>query len=229
MPDLKRILFFINPKAGTHTRPIRRQWVRQRLGPQYSLKWLLWEEGMDGAARIGHMLDRERFDAVVAVGGDGTVNQVAAALVDRSIPLAIIPRGSGNGLARHLCIPLNPDAALDLISQSRRILIDTAHIGSHPFVCTAGVGFDAHIGHLFDAAPRRGFFTYARLGLRELFSYKPQSYELVIDGWHLTTRAYLVTFGNATQWGNNAHIVPQAHIQDGRLHITLISALLPDR
>jgi len=222
MASKKRLLFFVNPKAGTSGRALGPDQVQTRLGKGFTIDWHYWAKGVDGTALIRRYLDRDHYHRVVAVGGDGTVNQVAAALIHSPTPLAIVPRGSGNGLARHLGIPLDVPGALDLAARGHAATIDTARIGLHPFVCTAGVGFDAHIGHLFDSAPRRGFVTYARLGLRELHTYRPRPYDLLVDGRPLTVQAYLVTFGNAAQWGNDAHIVPLADIRDGLLHVSII-------
>jgi diacylglycerol kinase family enzyme len=198
--------------------------VQRYLGSRYDLNWLQWQKGHSGTAQIRAALQQRPYDAVVAVGGDGTVNQAAAALANHSIALGIVPRGSGNGLARHLGVPLALEGALGLLARGRPTVIDSARISSRRFFCTAGIGFDAHIGQCFAEAPRRGFLTYARLVLREFLNYRPQTYDLVIDGRPLTVRAYLITFGNAAQWGNNAHIAPLADIQDGLLHISILGA-----
>ena len=164
----------------------------------------------------------EGVGTVVAVGGDGTVNEVASALVGRESALGIVPIGSGNGLARHLGIPMRPRDAVERLREAEAFLMDTATIDGRPFFCTAGVGFDAKVASDYAASGRRGLVTYVRTALRDFRSYAPAEYVIETDGGVIRTRALLVTCGNANQWGNNCFITPDASLQDGRLDVAIV-------
>src|SRR5690606_300534 len=165
---------------------------------------------------------REGFDVVVAVGGDGTLNQVANGLKHSQTAMGIIPMGSGNGLARHLGIPLRTPQAIHHLNRMPARKMDTLLMNGKTFVNMAGTGFDAHIGHLFATAGSRGFRTYAQITIKELLNYKPQGYEIELDGKKLTEEAFLISFANGSQWGNNAIIAPHASVSDGLIDLSLM-------
>ena len=150
---------------------------------------------------------------VLAIGGDGTINETAQALRRSATALGIIPIGSGNGLARHLGIPLNPLKAIDRALNGRPVIIDSGEINEHPFFCTAGLGFEAYVAHAFAKQPVRGLPTYVRTAFRAFWAYKPQPF--LLDGEERTL--FSMTFANAGQFGNNAWMAPTANIADGRL------------
>lgn len=150
---------------------------------------------------------------VLAIGGDGTINETAQALRRSATALGIVPIGSGNGLARHLGIPLNPIQAIERALNGRPVVIDSGEINEHPFFCTAGLGFEAHVAHAFAQQPIRGLPTYVRTAFRALWAYKPQRFRL--DGQE--KELFSLTFANAGQFGNNAWMAPTANIADGRL------------
>ena len=162
------------------------------------------------------------FDIAVAVGGDGTVSQLANALAGTNVALGIIPFGSGNGLARHLGIPMDKKEAMKLIENGVIKKIDRGIINGRSFFCTAGVGFDARIGKLFAESTKRGFWTYGKMTVSEFISYKPEKYTIDIDGKKLERTAFLMTVANAGQYGNNAWIAPQANAMDGILHFSIL-------
>ena len=170
------------------------------------------------AAAAGHSI-------VVAVGGDGTVNETARGLLHTTASLGIIPRGSGNGLARHLQIPLRAEKALALIKAGGHARIDSGTINGHPFFCTAGIGFDAFISSVFAGSKKRGLLTYARLTLANFMDYLPTKACLKLNGEQLETTIFVIAFANASQYGNNAYIAPMADIQDGFLDVCLIREL----
>jgi YegS/Rv2252/BmrU family lipid kinase len=164
------------------------------------------------------------FDAVVAVGGDGTVNEVACGLRDSKTALGIIPMGSGNGFARHLNIPVRPQKALEVINHSQPISVDYGLANGKLFVSTCGTGFDALVADNFAGSNKRGFMTYLQNALKEAVAYQPQTYHLIGDGIDVTHKAFLITFANANQWGYEAMIAPKASIQDGKMDIMLMSS-----
>ena len=136
----------------------------------------------------------EGADIVVAVGGDGTVNEVARSLIHTETALGIIPCGSGNGLARHLYIPMSPDGALQVLANCHIEALDYGIIDQQPFFCTCGVGFDAFISDRFAKAGRRGLLTYIENTLKEGLKYKPDTYEITIDGERQVYKAFLIAF-----------------------------------
>lgn len=162
---------------------------------------------------------------VVAVGGDGTVNEVGQGLLGTTAALGILPRGSGNGLARHLSVPLGLSAAIRRLNEPSFQRIDVGCINGQPFFCTAGLGFDAHVSKCFAVAGTRGLATYVKVALHEYRRYRPTPVQVRLADKVLTTDCYVLAFANAAQYGNNAYIAPDANIQDGLLDLCLIDAL----
>ena len=176
-------------------------------------------------------LTRQALDkganCVIAVGGDGTVNEIARAMLRSDAVLGIIPKGSGNGLARELHIPMDVRRAIDLIIKGHVSTIDCCKANGRIFFCTCGVGFDAAVSQKFAGEKRRGSLTYIKNTVEEYLSYKPEPYELLIDNQTVKEKAFLVACGNASQYGNNAFIAPHANIQDGKMDITILSPFGP--
>lgn len=160
----------------------------------------------------------QQWGTVVAVGGDGTVNEVAQGLLHSHISLGILPLGSGNGLARHLGIPLNVSAALNHLFTSRSKAIDSATLNGQPFFCVAGLGFDAYVSQVFGQQPRRGLDTYLRVSMQAYLDYLPQ--RIRINGRE--AEVFSLSFANAGQFGNNAWVAPQADLTDGRLEVCTV-------
>ncbi|HTB81095.1 MAG TPA: diacylglycerol kinase family protein [Opitutaceae bacterium] len=161
---------------------------------------------------------------IVAVGGDGTMNEVAQALVHTDAALGLIPCGSGNGLGRHLGIPGPGRGAFRTLLQGRIHKIDTGLANGLPFFNAMGVGFDAEISFRFNRLTRRGLPAYVRTALGVYFSFKPESF-LIRNGTSLSTRAFLVTVANSDQYGNDAVIAPGARVDDGRLDLVAIKSV----
>lgn len=164
----------------------------------------------------------ERVDVVVAVGGDGTVNEVASALVNTETVFAVIPCGSGNGLARHQHIPLNIKGAIRVINEGKVRHLDYGTMGDKPFFCTCGVGFDAFVSQKFAEGSKRGFLSYIENTLREGVRYKSESYTIEYEDRVDRQQAFLIACANASQYGNNAYIAPEASMEDGLMDITII-------
>ncbi|MDX2442254.1 MAG: diacylglycerol kinase family protein [Bacteroidales bacterium] len=158
----------------------------------------------------------------VVIGGDGTVNSVAKSLLGKEAVLAIIPNGSGNGLARHLHISRNFSRSVSIIRSCKIAAIDYGVVNDHPFFCTSGVGFDAHVSHIFSKKRKRGFLTYLKVILAEFPGYKKEKYQISFEDKQFTVRAFLITMANASQFGNNAFISPAAKIDDGFLDLCII-------
>lgn len=174
------------------------------------------------ATRLAAEAVSKGYGAVLAAGGDGTVNETAQALCGSDVTFGIIPSGSGNGLARHINIPVNVDAALDVIARGIVAKCDYGTVNSRPFFCTFGVGFDAAVSHSFAKQSRRGMFSYIKSALTSYIKYKPDTYTISANGKVLTEKAFVVACCNASQYGNNAYIAPKASITDGLLDIIII-------
>jgi YegS/Rv2252/BmrU family lipid kinase len=161
---------------------------------------------------------------VIAWGGDGTTNEVASALTHSGIPLAIVPSGSGNGLATELRAIVDPTRAIEAALGGRDRIIDVGEMNGRVFVNIAGIGFDGHIAHQFQQLPpgRRGGLPYLTIGLRSVWGYQEPSYTIEYDGGHIETSALLLAFANGCQYGNNAVIAPLACVDDGKLEMVIV-------
>lgn len=219
-----KIVFIINPVSGTEKKEHIVTLIHETLklsGIHYDIAYT---DFAGHATELANQAIEQKYDAIVAVGGDGTINEIAQTLIKTKTALAIIPQGSGNGLARHLGIPLNTKEAIKRLLEPQKMLIDAATANGNPFFCTSGIGFDAHVSASFAARTFRGLFGYAYFTLKELFSYKPLTYTLEFEGQKIEREAFLVAFANAAQYGNNTYIAPQADIQDGKLDICILKS-----
>lgn len=161
-------------------------------------------------------------EVVVAVGGDGTVNEVARGIIGTSKTLGIIPCGSGDGLALHLGISRNYRKALKTVLEGKVIKMDSATINGRPFFSVCGIGFDAEVSERFAESGKRGMLNYVDQGLKTWRNYTPDKYRIRIDDNEWENSAALITIGNSNQWGNGAKITPHADISDGLLDITVV-------
>ena len=217
-----KIVFIVNPISGTSDKS-----HIINLIPEYMdssrFSWSIRKTEHKGhAAEFVKEAIKDEADVVVAVGGDGTVNEVARSLIHTNTALGIIPCGSGNGLARHLYIPMSPEGALQVLSDCHIEELDYGVIDQVPFFCTCGVGFDAFISDRFAKSNRRGLLTYIENTLKEGLKYKPDTYEITIDGERQVYKAFLIACANASQYGNNVYIAPHASMSDGLMDVTLM-------
>lgn len=220
----KRYLLIVNPVSGTWNKRGLADTVTRRLSDAGVSVETRFTAGAGDATRLARMAVVQCYDAVIAAGGDGTINETASALCNTNVPLGIIPSGSGNGLARHLNIPLEPKPAIDVIAKGYVVNCDYGTVNGRPFFCTFGVGFDATVSDAFSRQGRRGEFMYVKSALAEYARYNPQVYTISANGKTLTEKAFIVACCNASQYGNNAYIAPKANIADGLLDITIIHA-----
>jgi len=225
---MKNIAFIINPVSGSkETQNAKRKLPKLIMQTLDSKQWLpniVFTERAGHAAKLAYQYARMGFDAVVAVGGDGTVNEVAQGLRGTQTALGILPMGSGNGFARHLNIPIRVNKAIEMLNHSEPISVDYGLANGKLFVSTCGTGFDALIADHFAGSNKRGFATYLQNVLKDVFSYQPQTYHLVGDGIDVTHKAFMITFANANQFGYEAMIAPKASVQDGQMDIMLMSS-----
>ena len=219
---IKKILFIINPISGSGKQKQIEVSIDKDLDKVQFIPEIVYTSGPGNATELTRKAVADGFDIVVAVGGDGTVNEVGQALVGTSTALAIIPKGSGNGLARHLKIPFDIKKAIELINNGHSQRIDTATINDKVFLSVAGVGYDAFIAGKFAKAGTRGFITYFRIVTKEYPAYRPKKYIIEIDGKKIIRRALLVTFANSSQFGNNTSIDPKASVDDGLIDVCIV-------
>ena len=219
----KRILFIVNPISGHRDKRRFREHVASVLGGENITYEIAFTERAGHATELAETA-AGKYDIVAAVGGDGTLNEVARGLVGTDTALAVIPCGSGNGLARCLHIPLNTDKALRLLTQGRIQRIDTGTVNGQIFLSVAGIGLDAQTAQDFAQDPRRGFITYAHYAVSNYLHPKPETVSITFDGREpITCSPMLITFANSNQFGYNAVIAPHASLQDGLLDTCILT------
>ena len=216
------IRFIINPISGTHDKKNFPNLVEQVLDKSRFDYQIVTTEYAGHAAVIAKTCAEQGIDICVAVGGDGTVNEVARSLVHTQTALGIVPCGSGNGLARHLCLPMDMKKALEIINQAKIDSFDYGIINDLPFFCTCGMGFDAFISLKFAEAGKRGPVTYVENVLKEGLKYKPETYVVEDETGTNRYKAFLIACANAAQYGNNAYIAPEASMKDGMLDVIVM-------
>lgn len=227
MNTSRQLLLIINPVSGIGNKDSIEPLVRSRLEPLgFEISTAYTCAHGDATRLAGNAVDAG-FYGVIAAGGDGTVNETAAALCHSNTALGIIPCGSGNGLARHLGIPLDPLSAVKIIAENHIVKSDYGAVNDMPFFCTFGVGFDAAVSSNFARQHRRGKLAYIKSAISEYIKFHPQVYTISANGHILTEKAFLIACCNASQYGNNAYIAPTASITDGLLDITIIHAGTP--
>ena len=223
--DMKRkIVFILNPHSGTDNKVKMPKLIEEYINHEAFDYEIVFTEYAGHAADIAKDCASRGIDIVVAVGGDGTINEVARSIVHTNTSLGIIPCGSGNGLARHLCIPLDPRKAISIINKACIESLDYGVINDLPFFCTCGMGFDAFISLKFAGAGKRGPMTYIENVLKEGLKYKPETYEVEIEDEKEPKKynAFLIACANASQYGNNAYIAPKATMTDGLMDVIIM-------
>ena len=215
----KRFLFLYNPISGGAKSNFVEIFEKT--------KYLFPDHAIMTTTHVGHARElasqyKNEYDVIVAVGGDGTINEIASELVHTNTKLGIIPVGSANGLAFHLGIPMNVEDALKKLKAGSDKQIDIIEMDDRVFVNVAGVGFDGHVNTLFNQTKLRGLWSYAKLVFTEYIRYKEFEFTIVVDEVTYIGSAFFIVFGNSTQYGHNFHIVPNANSADGILHVTLV-------
>lgn len=215
-------LFILNPRSGTPRRGDIAEAIRRGCAggaAEVDVTSCAAKDDLDGL--IANAL-RSGVEVVYAVGGDGTVHEIARRLVGTQLALGIIPVGSGNGLARHLGIPLTAEGALATCRDGVIATIDSATVNGLPFFGVMGIGLDATIAERFASSETRGMRTYVHLGFRTFLGFRSEEYEIEIDGTKQRREALVLAIANSSQYGNNARIAPLASLQDGLLDVVII-------
>lgn len=219
---MSSIRVIINPKAGNSHFAAKRQRVIKWLKSNCPDAEVCFTERKGHGSELAKDAVEKNIKRVVAVGGDGSVNEIAKVLTGTTCELGIIPMGSGNGIARHFAIPMNIEKALHRACSGTSIKMDTCIMNGHPFFMLAGVGFDAFVAKKFNESVSRGLSTYALLSASSYFKFGEKKFTINIDENIIETEAFLVVVANCTQFGNNVQIAPGAKADDGLLNISVL-------
>lgn len=217
-----KVVFVLNPISGAIKKSGIPKIIDQTINKELFDYEIRYTERAGHAEVIARESAEAGIDIVVAVGGDGTINEIGRGLVHTDTAMAVIPCGSGNGLARHLSIPMNIKKSIQVLNACQIHNLDYCTINDHPFFCTCGMGFDAFISQKFAMSKRRGPLKYLEEVLREGLNYEPETYQIEDEGTRHRYQAYLITCANASQYGNNAYIAPQASMSDGLLDVIIM-------
>ena len=215
--------FIINPNSGSNK---NKSIIKNTLRKYPDLeKSFIYTEYPGHAARIAKQLIEKDVKNIVAVGGDGTVNEIASEMINTDVNLGIVPMGSGNGFARSLNLPLNPRQALDGIFKMYSIKVDVGKVNQRYFFAVAGVGMDATIAYSFQSSKKRGAFSYFIVGAKEYFNYSYPEFNITSNNETISVKPLIITVANANQFGNGALIAPHADLQDGLLDICIVNRM----
>lgn len=225
----KKVLFIINRFSGTGFQPKVEGRMIDVCKAHDTECTIEYTQSRGHATQLARDAAAHQFDFVVAVGGDGTVNEVAQGLIGTHIPMGIIPKGSGNGLARHLGIPVSVPLSLARLFESHVVAIDTFTVNGKLSLNVSGIGFDGHIANLFGKTVKRGLGGYVKITVNEFFQFKEFEAELQIGSETLTRNAFIMAIANSSQYGNNARIAPLASVCDGLLHVSILKKVPPYR
>ncbi len=221
----KKILFIVNPISGGRDKKKIPGLIDKHLDKNLFDYRISFTEKVEHGFMLAKAAVKDQYQIIVAVGGDGTVNEIAKAIINSKILLGIIPFGSGNGLARCLNIPLTIEGAIVNINSLNFDTIDSASLNDHFFFNVAGSGFDAHISQSFAQNKIRGLMGYIRTTFRELRNYKSQEYKIYLDGQLYIRKAFIVSIANSSQYGNEAYIAPNADVKDGWLDVVIVKPI----
>ncbi|QOI97554.1 MAG: diacylglycerol kinase family lipid kinase [Flammeovirgaceae bacterium] len=225
MSEFNKLLFIINKFSGSGLRPKLEGKILTACEQHQA------ECTIQFTTCRGHATDLAKeaigkYDAVIAVGGDGTVNEIAQGLLHSKTPLGILPKGSGNGLARHLGIPMNLEEALQALFNSKTILMDTFNLNNRLSVNVSGIGFDGHVANLFGENKKRGFWGYARFVISEYIRFAAfEASRIQNDTEEELKQNLIIAIANSSQYGNNARVSPGASVTDKLLHLVSIKKI----
>jgi len=215
-------LFIINKFSGGGYRPEVEGRIIEQCKALDIESTIAFTQSRGHAIELAHLAAEQKFDLVFAVGGDGTVNEVAQGLVNTGVTMGILPKGSGNGLARHLGIPMSFRRALGVLRKNQVRAIDTLSVNGKLSVNVSGIGFDGYIAGLFANKAKRGLAGYAKLVLKEFITFQPFDAEVTVNGEVLKAKPFLIAVANSSQFGNNARVAPRASVSDQLMDLCLI-------
>lgn len=220
--NVRKVLFIVNKHAGLGYQSKVEGPITDACEKYNVACTIEFTTGPGHAIELARSASAKGFHQVVAVGGDGTSNEVAQGLIHTGIPMGIIPRGSGNGLARHLGIPLKTSDAINQLFESKVLSMDTFRVNGKLSLNVSGIGFDGHITNLFGIRSTRGLVGYVMLTIQEFFKFREFETEIFTGGKTFYRNAFIIAIANSSQYGNNAQIAPAASVCDGLLHINIV-------
>lgn len=218
----KHLVFIINPRSGTDRVKAIQSAIDAGIDAALYTHETQYTQRAQHGTELARLAASRGAYAVIAVGGDGSVADVAVGLAGSDTALGIVPKGSGNGMARTIGLPLHLDEAISIVNVGKMQKIDVGHVNDRMFVSNAGVGFDALISKQFAKSKRRGLLAYSWLVAKYLWLYKEWDWRITIDGQQINERAFLVNVANGQQFGYNFRIAPDASFTDGVLDVTII-------
>ncbi len=216
------LVFIINPISGQGNKDRIQQLIKDQLDVSRYDYSVVFTTHAGHAKTLAEEAVNKHIGVVVAVGGDGTINEIVHALAGSEVKLGILPLGSGNGLGRHVGIPMKTSLAIQTINRGKCIPIDTCVVNEHTFVNIAGIGFDAFVSKVFNEENQRGYLSYVKSVIQHFRRYKPQTYKFKTNGESQEARFLTIAFANSQQYGNNAYVAPLASIKDGYMDIVFI-------
>ena len=216
--SIKKIAFIANPIAGGKSSQQKLKILKAYASAQNCKIYLT--EGPGHARQLASNL-KENFDLLGVFGGDGTINEVASELIHHTTAMAIIPAGSGNGLAYNLNIPIETNEALNNLNNEVR-KIDTIQVNESFIINVGGLGFDGHVAKLFNESSSRGLFTYARLIITQLIRFKEQSFTVEANQSKTSGTAFMIAFANGSEFGNRFKIDPEGDATDGQFSLITV-------
>lgn len=222
MNEAKKLFFIINKFSGTGYQDSIEDRIIAACAAQKCECTIEFTRQPGHATELAQRAVAEKFDMAFAVGGDGTVNEVAQGLVGSQVAMAILPKGSGNGLARHLGVPMKFSSALGMIDKSEVISMDTISVNGKLSVNISGIGFDGHVAGMFGKNGKRGLAGYTKLVLKEFMSYREFEADVVLDGTHHRMNSFIIALANSSQFGNNAVVAPLASVCDEMIDVCFI-------
>ena len=220
-----KVCLIINPVSGTESKKNIPEEVAASIDQKKQDLIIRVTGYPEHATEIARQAAKKKYKYVIAAGGDGTVNEIARELVNTNTTLGILPLGSGNGLARDLGIPIDIEKALEIITNAYTRTIDYGVANEHIFFCTCGFGFDAFVSGRFAEDKKRGPLGYVRNVLESVVDFKAEEYEITHDKGKLTEKAFILTCANASQYGNEAYIAPNASMDDGMMNVSILKPL----
>lgn len=217
-----KVTLIINPKAGKRRAPGVVALAEALCAEQGVALTVRTIEGRDHGTELAREAVKDGADRVLCAGGDGTLNKVARGLLGSTVPLGIVPQGSGNGYSRSLRLPQRPMDALRTALEGTPRPMDVCYLNEHPFLGTAGIGFDARVADRFDRTTGRGMWNYTRIILQEVFGAEPMPVRMDVNGEHVEEKVLMLVFANTMEFGNGARIAPAALPDDGLADLKLV-------
>ncbi len=221
----RNFIYFINPISGTKNKDVLLKLIDDRTRKQNIPYQVLHTNASGDYFFLLEKISKEKITDIIICGGDGTINQVAAALMNIDVNIGIIPMGSGNGLALAAGISRKAGKALDIIFKGKAAYIDGFYINSSFSCMLCGLGFDAQVAHDFAKHPSRGLSTYIKLSIKNFLSAKTYPFVIEANNTDIRANAFFISIANSNQFGNNFTIAPKASISDGLLDIVIVNKM----